>query len=181
MAFKIPDTTVRVWELDWLAGQKLAANLRPSYSDYRLSWAIVQNELDGTDKSSIGTGTVHKYIKGFQATLAAESSPVTVSEPVEPILQGNLAATLMLLQDTLIGLALESEAINTRCRQLGRAVSDTVNLLQDTQIIDRLTADAKRLTTNLDVAVKGEEAARKETAMIRNKAIVQTHGEATGI
>jgi len=51
----------------------------------------------------------------------------------------------------------------------------------DTQIIDRLTADAKRLTTNLDVAVKGEEAARKETAMIRNKAIVQTHGEATGI
>ena len=87
MAFKIPDTTVRVWELDWLAGQKLAANLRPSYSDYRLSWAIVQNELDGTDKSSIGTGTVHKYIKGFQATLAAESSSVTVSEPVEPIFE----------------------------------------------------------------------------------------------
>jgi len=181
MAFRIPDTTVRVWELDWLASQELAANLRPSYSDYRISWAIVQNDLDGTDKSSIGTGTVHKYIKGFQATLAAESSSVTVSEPVEPIVQGDLVATLMLLQDSLIGLGLESESINIRCRQLGHSVADTLSLLFDSQIIDGLTADTKRLTTNLDIAVKGAELAREETARIRNQSIVQTHGEATGI
>jgi len=165
-------STVLLWREHFL----MSANVKPKLTigDYRLNWAMLQNDAEGRYDTAKSASLVHKYLKLFKAEAEAETVKV-VDVPHSPDTMTGIEKAQKRLSD----LMKETLNFTRECKYLAEVIDKTQEILNDNQIITDLTTKANKLqaeVNNLKLHVAEAEAEAKQEREWRNRPI---HGEAT--
>jgi len=158
-------STIGLWREMFLTRPNLGFN------DYRIEWAGIQNDAEGTDQTAKSAGLVSKYLRMFKAEAATEQ---VVSEPFSDPME-----TLIDMQSQLAGLAREAEGVTNQCRFLADVVVKAIGMLTDSQIIDGLTSQTARMQQEIDSLKHHLDASNERLQQERLDRNVPIHGEAT--
>ena len=165
-------STVAIWREMFLKCPNL------NFNDYRIEWADLQNEAEGTDQTAKSAGLVSKYLKMFKAEVSPASEPVAQSLGTAPV-AFDAMAEMLIIQSDLAGLAAEAEGLTTQCRYLAEVLGQAVDIMTDNHIIANLTAQTSKMQSEIDSLkhhLEITETKVKEEREFRNRPI---HGEAT--
>jgi len=171
-------STILLWRVQFNEHPEL------SYDDYRLNWAMLQNNAEGKTETAKSASLVHKYIKLFKAEAEAAKvvEAATVVEAVKVVEAPHHLDTMqdiLKVQSQLAGLMQETIDFTKQCKYLAEVMDKAIEMLTDNRIITDLTAKANKLqaeVNNLKLHVEEAEAKAKQEREYRNRPI---HGEAT--